>query len=91
MSISITIDRPERRDAGRIRKRAAAVKILLIGLVITTITPHKASLARLADMPLTAIGAVCIDFAGFHLGHGWGWLITGLSLLIVEHMIADDE
>jgi hypothetical protein len=54
-------------------------------------TPHKASLARLADMPLTVIGTGGIDFSAWHLGHGWGWLVTGASLWLIEHMIADRD
>ena len=55
------------------------------------VTPHKAALGNLASMPLTALGAACIDFAAFHVGHGWGWLITGLSLVVLEHLIADED
>lgn len=57
----------------------------------TTIAPHKASLANLKAIPLTVAGLGCIDFAAFHLAHGWGWLVTGISLILLEHMIAEDE
>jgi len=40
-------------------------------------------------MPLTVIGTGLIDFAAFHLGNGWGFLVTGASCLVVEHMISD--
>lgn len=53
--------------------------------------PHRASLKRLAEMPLTVIGTGCIDFASFHVNHGIGFLVTGISLFFVEHMIADDD
>jgi hypothetical protein len=53
--------------------------------------PHKASLRRLADIPLTVAGTAGIDFAAFHVAHGWGWLATGVSLLLIEHLIADGE
>jgi hypothetical protein len=55
------------------------------------LTPHKASVRRLADMPLAVIGTGAIDFSAWHLGHGWGWLVTGLSLWLIEHLIADPE
>lgn len=55
------------------------------------LTPHKASLRRLADMPLAVIGTGAIDFSAWHVSHGIGWLVTGLSLWVVEHLIADPE
>ena len=55
------------------------------------ITPHRAALRNLADIPLTVLGASSIDFAGFHIAHGWGWLVTGVSLVIIEHLIADAD
>ena len=68
-----------------VRRAVSAVSRLGKALV----SPHKASLSRLAEMPLTVLGTAGIDFAAFHLAHGWGWLATGVSLLVVEHMIAD--
>lgn len=60
------------------------------GAVAKVLAPHKAALRNLADIPLTCAGVAGIDFAAFHISHGWGWLATGLSLLVVEHMIADE-
>ncbi len=54
------------------------------------VSPHKAAFANLRSIPLTVAGVACIDYASFHLGSGWGWLVTGISLMIVEAMIADD-
>lgn len=62
----------------------------LAALGLRVVTPHKASLRNLASMPLTVLGFASIDFAAFHLAHGWGWLVTGLSLILLEHLIADD-
>ena len=53
--------------------------------------PHRASIARLTEMPLTVIGFGCIDFAAFHYVHMIGWAVTGISLLVAEHMIADPD
>lgn len=55
------------------------------------VTPHRASLRRLADMPLSLAGTGCIDFAAFHYVHMIGWAVTGVSLWLVEHLIADDD
>jgi hypothetical protein len=54
------------------------------------LSPVRAPLANLLHMPLTAAGTASVDFAAFHIGHGWGWLITGLSLMVLEHLIADE-
>jgi hypothetical protein len=55
------------------------------------VRPHRAALANLAGIPLTVAAVPLIDFAAFHLGHGWGFLITGMSLIAVEHLIADED
>lgn len=57
---------------------------------VKAITPHKAALGNLASIPLTVLGAASIDYAAFHLAHGWGWLVTGISLVLLEHAIADE-
>jgi hypothetical protein len=55
------------------------------------VSPHRASLLRLLDMPLAVLGTGFIDFSAFHVAHMLGWLVTGVSLWIVEHMIADTD
>lgn len=60
-------------------------------VVSAALTPHKASLRRLTEMPLSVIGTGGIDFAAFHVNHGVGWLVLGVSLWVVEHLIADVE
>lgn len=91
MSITITATRQPRTDRPR-RVRAAAIIIwgALTALATAAATPHRAALANLAHMPLTVAGVGCVDYAAFHLAGGWGWLVTGLSLLLVEHLIADE-
>lgn len=66
----------------------AAVVTTFLGSLVR---PHQAALANLAHMPLTVLGAGCIDFAAFHVAHGWGWLVTGISLVLLEHLIADEQ
>lgn len=90
MAVTVTFDRSQNAGPGRIRRAFASARKTLTAAVSSAVRPHRASLQRLADMPLTVLGAGGIDFAAFHLGHGWGWLITGVSLLVVEHMIADE-
>ena len=55
------------------------------------VKPHKAALANLLHMPLTVAGVSVIDFAAFHISHGWGFLVTGVSLIVLEHLIADEN
>jgi hypothetical protein len=77
---------PSRRSvlAHRLQGFAVAAAVRLV-------TPHKAVLANLRSIPLTVAGVAAIDFAAFHLAHGWGWLVTGVLLVVVEHLIADER
>lgn len=58
---------------------------------VRAVSPHKAALANLASIPLTVAGAGCVDFAAFHYIHMIGWAVTGISLVVVEHLIADEQ
>lgn len=62
---------------------------LLVGQ--SAVRPHRAALRRLADIPLTLLGIAAADYAAFALPGRWGWLATGLSLVVLEHLIADDD
>ncbi len=79
----------------RLRPALGKVRVAAMVAVSVTVayllTQHKASIKRLTEIPLTVAGAGCTDFAAFHVGHGWGWLVTGLSLVLIEHLIADTE
>ena len=52
--------------------------------------PHRAALANLLHMPLTVAGVACADFAAFHYIHMIGWAVTAVSLIVLEHLIADE-
>lgn len=54
------------------------------------ITPARPVLKNLLSIPFTVAGIASIDFAAFHLSHGVGWLVTGVSMVLLEHMIADE-
>jgi hypothetical protein len=73
-----------------VRRIGSVVSGVLLSVVRVVAAPHKASLARLWDIPLTVTGAGFVDFAAFHVAHGWGWLVTGLSLVVIEHLISDE-
>lgn len=83
---------------GALRSRPSAVLgwlatlgslALLVGQ--SAVRPHRAALRRLADIPLTLLGIAAADYAAFALPGRWGWLATGLSLVVLEHLIADDD
>lgn len=80
-----------RRSTPRITSVIAAITEVLTAVIRKAVTPHKASIANLKAVPLTVAGTGCIDYAAFHLGGGWGWLATGASLILLEHIIADSE
>lgn len=75
---------PAARRAGvRLRRLAAAADRF--------VRAGRPAAVNLAKLPLTAAGLACMDFAAFHLAHGWGWLVTGVSLVVLEHLIADED
>lgn len=85
------VHRRQPRTGPAARRIGSLVAGVLLAAVRVVAAPHKASLARLWDMPLTVIGTGLVDFAAFHVAHGWGWLVTGVSLAVVEHLISDDR
>lgn len=89
MAVITTIDGQNRR----IRTFAVLVSVWTFLTVVASsaVAPHRASLANLKAMPLTVAGFGFVDFSAFYIGHGWGFLVIGLSLFLLEHMIAEDE
>lgn len=89
---TITTTRPERTHprAPRLRAGAATLGRTMAALGRRAIAPHRASLTNLARIPLTFSGAGCVDYAAFHVASGLGWLVTGISLVLIEHVIADE-
>ena len=79
------------RVPGRVARLAAVVQRSASSAAQYVIAPHRASLKRLADIPLTVVGIGLGDFAAFHISHGWGFAVTAGSLVVLEHMIADDD
>lgn len=87
-AISVTDAPPSARSPRRVLRK---LRELAGGVAAAALTPHKASVRRLADMPLSVVGTGAIDFASFHVSHAVGWLVLGVSLWVVEHLIADAE
>ena len=75
-------------------RKPAVLSVIFGAMVILgrkAVAPHKVAAANLFAMPLTVLGVACIDFAAFHLAHGWGWLFTGISLILLEYVASDDK
>lgn len=53
-------------------------------------SPHRAALANLASIPLTVAGIGCVDAGVFVANTIAGLLVTGVSLILLEHAIADE-
>lgn len=72
----------------RLRDRAAA-RLRAVAKRLTV----PAALRRLAEMPMTVAGIGCIDAAPFlsNVHVIVGLVVTGLSLIGLEYVIADDE
>lgn len=50
-----------------------------------------APVARLLEMPLMVAGLGCVDVGAFVGNEIAGLVVTGLSLIGLEYLIADDE
>ena len=48
-------------------------------------------LKNVAQVPFTVAGLGCIDTGVFFASTIAGFIVTGLSLMWLEHLIADDE
>ena len=81
---------PRAPGHARLRGFAATTASVVKTIASRAVRPHRAALATLKDMPLTVLGVAGVDFAAFHISHGWGWLGLGVSLIVVEHVIADE-
>lgn len=90
MLVTVTVEWSGRRP-GALRRRLAGAWGAVRAVAEEAIKPHRASLSTLMHMPLYCAGVASVDFAAFHMGHGWGWLALGASLILTERIIADDE
>jgi hypothetical protein len=91
VTLTISLDRQKLTRPSWLGKLAKSALSFVTTVASKALTPAKPVLANLAHIPLTVAGTGCIDYASFHLGGGWGWLVTGLSLLVLEHLVADER
>ncbi len=63
----------------------------LTGSVLSAfVRPHRASLKRLTDMPLTVAGWCFLSTAAFELNTIVGLAASGVCLMLLERQISDD-
>ena len=60
------------------------------GLAGRLLSPHRAALSNLVSIPLTTFGLAAIDVGVFYASTIAGWIVTGISLIVLEHLIADE-
>ena len=77
--------------AGRLTRWTRTVAGAARAIAVAAVTPHRAALSHIRDMPLSLAGTGLVDWAAFHLGTGPGLLVTGLSLWLVEHLLSDND
>jgi hypothetical protein len=53
--------------------------------------PVRAPLRNLLACPLTALGFAAFDVGVFQWSHRAGWLVMGVLLVVLEHVIADED
>ena len=90
-TITVTTSRTPRTRPSRLRAAATALWATLTAIATRAATPHKAALTNLAHMPLTVVGLGCADYAAWHIAAGWGWAAIAVSLILLEHLIADEQ
>ena len=81
---------PRAPGFARLRELAASAGSAVRFVTKAAVKPHRAALANLLHMPLTVAGVACADFAAFHYIHMIGWAVTAVSLIVLEHLIADE-
>lgn len=84
---SVALDKPRSR---RFSVVASVVLAAVVAGVKRLASPRSASLANLRKMPFTVAGLGCIDMGVFTASTVAGWIVTGLSLMLLEYMIADE-
>lgn len=75
---------------GRLRVRAGRFLTGWAAAAGQRLRPARPALANLASMPLTAAGLGLFDYGVFRLGVTAGCMVTAGTLVLLEHLIADE-
>lgn len=46
--------------------------------------------AKIAQIPFTFAGIGCVDYGFFHWCSMAGWIVTGISLFVMQELVADE-
>jgi hypothetical protein len=63
----------------------------LVGHARQIVSHASPVLRNLFSMPLSVLGYAAIDIGVFRASSIAGWIVTGLSLIWLEYLIADEE
>jgi hypothetical protein len=80
----------KRRLPGRLRVLSGRFLAARAAAAGRLLRPARPALANLASMPLTAAGLGLFDYGVFRLGVTAGVMVTAGSLVLLEHLIADE-
>jgi hypothetical protein len=78
------------RSQGALRRKLAVLRRSVFSRAAQVITPARPVLRNLAKIPFTVAAFAVGDAGAFIELHGFGYLITAMSLFLLEHMIADE-
>ena len=70
---------------------ASVVSAAVVAGIHRLVKPKSASVANLRAIPLTVAGLACIDTGVFIASTVAGWIVTGLTLIVLEYMISDES
>lgn len=62
----------------------------VLAVTAQAIAPARPALANLAKIPLTVLGFASVDTGIFFANMIAGFIVTGVTLMLIEHMIADE-
>jgi hypothetical protein len=78
-------------NARAFASRSLIVLSALLTSFVTAATESKVVLSRLFQIPFTCIGLICINIGFFEKIGTWGWITSGISMIILEAMIAEKD
>jgi hypothetical protein len=90
MSITLTIERDAHRRPSRLAAVVRSGARAVSQAAVRAVKPNRKAIENLRSMPLFLAGGGCVDFAAFHVNHGFGWLVMGISLIVAELAVADE-
>lgn len=86
-------------SAGRMMRNLRASLPILLGRIARVVPPVARFVSRrwrgfyhrLRATALVVSGGGSIDYAAFQVNRTFGWLVLGVSLLVLEYLMTDDK